>query len=143
MYVNTQNDWIKYLIICILILICVVLFIRLEYYTNGQRFEIPLKNEYIIQSVYGSYFNKDPPLKVTNDYYTKTHWSLFDFLMISILIANNPDIIQGVGIGFGIGFQPINVKLYTTVTSYTKVYLNKEDSVKFAADDQNVEPRST
>ena len=54
MYVNTQNNWIKYLIICILILICVVLFIRLEYYTNGQRFEIPLKNEYIIQ-IYRDY----------------------------------------------------------------------------------------
>ena len=64
--------------------------------------------------------------------YTKTHWSLFDYLMMSIMIANTT---PGIGIGFGIGFQPISIKLSGQGQESLKVYLNKENSVKFASSD--------
>ena len=110
----TQNNFTTNLIIGILILIGVVLFIPLEYYYFGKQYKSYIKNEYLAKRVF-DFYNKSQVINKISTYYVKEQWSLFDFLMLSILSDKS----------INVTIQPISIKI-----GNDKFYLNKEDSLK-------------
>ncbi len=129
---NTNN----YILIGLLVVICFILLYPLEYFYNGEVFMLIL-DEYLIDIVYKLKFKSNNDTDNDTDdntdkgilpfekpgVYVKESWSLFDFLMLSIIDNKSINIIFD-------SYKPIGVKL-----GEDSLYLNKEKSLLLLGND--------
>ena len=117
-----KNNASNYILIGLLVVICFILFYPLEYFYNGEVF-MRIFEEYLIDIIYKA-DNDTGILPFENPgVYVKESWSLFDFLMLSMIDNKSINIIFD-------SYKPIGIKL-----GEDSLYLNKEKSLSLLEND--------
>lgn len=111
-----ESKFSTYIIISIFVILGVILFMPMDYYYFGEQYMQYMKNDYLIKRVYDEIYKKEPSPKT--DMFVKESWSLFDFLMLSILTDTSINVIFD-------SFNPSGVKL-----GDSSLYLDKDNSLK-------------